>query len=139
MCRKAHIIRAANIIRQSLHYLPKANIIEKSTCECKCFFLGARCTRTYSTLFNILLVVVLVASLRSAEETFVSHYCLLAQSAHYVRTRTNKKTDTKLCPPFLLDIGCILEPPTKFGCRSRTLTNIRKSDQNLRQKDLKSN
>ena len=38
-----------------------------------------------------------------------------------------------------LDIGCILEPPTKFGCRSRTLTNIRKSDQNLRQKDLKSN
>ena len=60
-------------------------------------FLCARCTRTYSTLFNILLVVVLVASLRSAEETSVSHYCLLAQSAHYVRTRTNKKKRTQNC------------------------------------------
>jgi len=30
MCRKAHIIRAANIIRRSRHPLPKANIIQKS-------------------------------------------------------------------------------------------------------------
>ena len=31
MCRQAHIIRVANIIRRSRHHLPKANIIEKST------------------------------------------------------------------------------------------------------------
>ena len=30
MCRQAHIIRAANIIRRSRHHLPKANIIQKS-------------------------------------------------------------------------------------------------------------
>ena len=30
MCRKAHIIRVANIIRRSRHHLPKANIIQKS-------------------------------------------------------------------------------------------------------------
>ena len=30
MCRKAHIIRAANIIRQSRHHLPQANIIQKT-------------------------------------------------------------------------------------------------------------
>ena len=29
MCRKAHIIRAANIIRRSRHHLPQANIIQK--------------------------------------------------------------------------------------------------------------
>ena len=29
MCRQAHIIRAANIIRRSRHHLPQANIIQK--------------------------------------------------------------------------------------------------------------
>ena len=29
MCRQAHIIRTANIIRRSRHHLPKANIIQK--------------------------------------------------------------------------------------------------------------
>ena len=29
MCRQAHIIREANIIRRSRHHLPKANIIQK--------------------------------------------------------------------------------------------------------------
>ena len=41
MCRQAHIIRVANIIRRSRHHLPKANIIQK-THPClgrqKCFF-----------------------------------------------------------------------------------------------------
>ena len=31
MCRQAHIIREANIIRRSRHHLPKANIIQKRT------------------------------------------------------------------------------------------------------------
>ena len=39
MCRKAHIIREANIIRRSRHHLPKANIIEKSSFERTSFFL----------------------------------------------------------------------------------------------------
>ena len=30
MCRQAHIIREANIIRRSQHHLPKANIIQKT-------------------------------------------------------------------------------------------------------------
>ena len=30
MCRQAHIIRVANIIRRSHHHLPKANIIQKT-------------------------------------------------------------------------------------------------------------
>ena len=30
MCRQAHIIREANIIRRSRHHLPKANIIQKT-------------------------------------------------------------------------------------------------------------
>ena len=30
MCRQAHIIRVANIIRRSRHHLPKANIIQKT-------------------------------------------------------------------------------------------------------------
>ena len=42
MCPQAHIIRIANIIRRSRHHLPKANIIEKSTCICKCFFLAEK-------------------------------------------------------------------------------------------------
>ena len=39
MCRKAHIIREANIIRRSRHHLPKANIIEKSSFFRTSFFL----------------------------------------------------------------------------------------------------
>ena len=30
MCRQAHIVRAANIIRRSRHHLPQANIIQKT-------------------------------------------------------------------------------------------------------------
>jgi hypothetical protein len=30
MCRQAHIIREANIIRRSRHHLPQANIIQKT-------------------------------------------------------------------------------------------------------------
>ena len=45
MCRKAHIIRAANIIRRSRHHLPQANIIQKNaplSVDKSAFFVGAR-------------------------------------------------------------------------------------------------
>ena len=46
MCRKAHIIREANIIRRSRHHLPKANIIEKSTAFAVLFSGGGWWIRT---------------------------------------------------------------------------------------------
>ena len=46
MCRQAHIIRVANIIRRSCHHLPKANIIEKSTAFAVLFSGGGWWIRT---------------------------------------------------------------------------------------------
>ena len=43
MCRQAHIIRVANIIRRSRHHLPQANIIQKNaplSVDKSAFFVG---------------------------------------------------------------------------------------------------
>ena len=52
MCRQAHIIRAANIIRRSQHHLPKANIIKKRTFvgRQKCVFC---CERAVKRCVNV--------------------------------------------------------------------------------------